>query len=643
MRHHSLYQARRAIARAGLAFVATVVVITATSVEAAPPAVAVDGAIESRDVTATMPALFVTATRVPQPFATLLADVTVIGADEIARSGADSLAELLQRQPGIEITQNGGRGGTSGIFVRGSNTNQTVVLVDGIRVSSSSSGTTALEALPLGQIDHIEILRGPASSLYGSDAIGGVVQIFTRRGEDGVHANANAGFGRYNTWEGGAGVSGGSGPWHGALQLSDARSDGFNAIVNPANVSYDPDRDGYRNGSVSANGSYDWAGGQKLTAQYFRSRLDAQYDGGDAFDDRTITTLESYGLASVNALAPWWTSRLTAGEGSDESVSKTGFGNFPFRTRQRQYAWQSEFDVASRLSQWNVTRALATLGVERREERITSDDAFAVTSRDTDAIFGSWQMVAGAHALQANLRHDDSTQFDSRMTGAIAYGYRLSPAWRVSASYGTAFKAPTFNDLYFPGFSNPDLVPERSKNIEGGVYWNGTHGGARFDASLVAYRNRLADMIVFICNPDFNCAPQNIEHATLTGATLSGSAAWHETTLRASLDLASPEDDDTGNLLPRRARRHASIGASQQVGAWQFGAEVVASSVRYEDAANLRRMGGYAIVNLTVEWALAHGVTLFVRAGNVFNKNYELVADYATGGAQWFGGVRWAI
>lgn len=636
MRYPGLHRARATAAHFSLASTFAAIACTAAAQNA-------DTAIEARDVTATMPALFVTATRIPQPFATLLADVTVIDAETIAGSGADSLAELLRRQPGIEIVQNGGRGGTSGIFIRGTNTNQTVVLVDGLRVSSSSTGTTALEAIPLGQIDHIEILRGPASSLYGSDAIGGVVQVFTRRGDDGLHANASAGFGRYSTWEGGAGVSGGSGALHGAVQVSGARSDGFNAIVNPANFSYDPDRDGYRNGSVSANGRYDWAQGQKLTAQYLRSRLDAQYDGGDAFDDRTITTLESYGVTSVNALTPTWTSRVELGQGSDESVSKTGVGDFPFRTRQRQYAWQNEFDLASRLSRWNVKRAVATLGVERREERITSNDAFAVTSRDTDAVFGAWQIVAGASALQANLRHDHATQFGGRTTGAVAYGYRLSPAWRVSASYGTAFKAPTFNDLYFPGFSNPDLVPEKSRNVEGGVYWNGSSGDAKFDASVIAYRNRLSEMIVFVCDADFNCAPRNIEHATLAGATLSGSAAWRDTTLRASLDLASPEDDDTGNLLPRRARRHASVGMSQRVGAWQFGAEVVASSARYDDAANLRRMGGYAIVNLTAQVSLAHGVTLFLRGDNMFDRNYELTADYATGGAQWFGGVRWAL
>jgi vitamin B12 transporter len=604
---------------------------------------AAPGATEARDVTVAMPPMFVTAARAPQPFATLLADVTVVDADTIARSGADSLAELLQRQPGIEITQNGGPGATSGLFMRGTNTNQVVVLVDGLRVSASSSGTTAIEAIPLADIDHIEILRGPASSIYGSDAIGGVVQVFTRKGGDGTHANASAGYGRYDTVNASAGVSGGGAHWRAALQVEGARSNGFNAIDNPANFSYDPDRDGYRSGSASANGSVDWAKGQTLSGQYFRSRMNAKFDGGDAFDDRTITTLESYGVTSVNALAPWWTSRLVAGLGSDDSLSKLGSGDFPFRTRQRQYTWQNEFDVHAPLASLGVTRAVATLGVERREEDVDTDEAFAVTSRDTNAVFGAWQMALGGHALQANLRHDDSTQFGSRTTGAIAWGYRFTPAWRATASYGTAFKAPSFNDLYFPGFSNPDLEPERSRNVEGGVYWNGAWGGATLDASLVAYRNRIDDLILFACDASFNCAPQNLERATITGATLTGSAAFGGTTLKASLDMASPRDADTGNLLPRRAHTHASVSALHRIGAWQLGAEVVASTHRFDDAANMARMGGYAVVNLTAEWTLAHGMTLALRANNVLDKHYELVADYATGGAQWFAGLRWAI
>jgi vitamin B12 transporter len=578
--------------------------------------------------------VFVTATRTAQPIIDLLADVTSIGQDEIARSGAQSLAELLQRQPGVEIVQNGGPGATSGVFLRGANTAQTLVLIDGMRVSSSTSGATALEAIPLSEIDHIEILRGPASSLYGADAIGGVIQVFTRSGSRGFGASASAGYGTYETSSLSAAVSGGNDRARFAVSAGARHSDGFNAIVNPANFSYDPDRDGYRGASVSANGSVTFAPEQEASAQYFRSRLDNQYDGGDSFDDRTITTLESWQVASRNRLASFWVSRLSAGEGSDDSVSKTGFGDFPFRTRQRQYAWQNDLTLPI---------GDLTLAYERREERVNGDSGFAVTSRNTDSGTAVYRFRYDAHALQANLRVDDSSQFGTRTTGALAYGYRISPAWRLTISGGTAFKPPTFNDLYFPGFSNPDLEPEKSRNVEGGVYWNAASGELRWETRAIAWYNRVRDLIVFECDANFNCAPQNVADATLKGVTLGADANWRDTRVTASLDLQSPTDDATGHLLPRRARSHGVVSVRQQAGPLTLGAEMVASSQRYDDAENTRRMGGYAIFNLIAEWPLSHGVTLFARADNVFDKNYELAADFSTGGARFFGGVRWRL
>jgi len=198
--------------------------------------------------------IVVTATRSPQRLLDLVADVTVIDADEIARGAGQGLVALLSRQPGVEIIQNGGPGSTSGVFLRGANAAQTLVLIDGMRVASASSGATALEAIPVEQIERIEILRGPASSLYGADAIGGVIQVFTRRGGARMAANASVGYGTFDSWSGAAGVSGGRGPLHGSVELAGRGSAGFNAIVNPANPSYDPDRDGYRNASVSAHG-----------------------------------------------------------------------------------------------------------------------------------------------------------------------------------------------------------------------------------------------------------------------------------------------------------------------------------------------------------------------------------------------------
>jgi vitamin B12 transporter len=562
--------------------------------------------------------------------------MTVIERDTIARAGVESLVELLQRQPGIEIIQNGGPGATSGVFLRGTNTAQTLVLIDGVRVSSSTTGTTALEAIPLEQIERIEILRGPASSLYGSDAIGGVIQVFTRRGSGAISVNGAAGYGTYKTWALAGGTSGIAGPLAFAVHLGGKRSDGFNAIVNPTNFSYDPDPDGYENESIGASGTLTFAPDQTLSARYFRNRLNNQFDAGDAFDDRTITTLETWQVDSRNRLAAFWTSRLSAAEGTDDSVSETGFGNFPFRTRQLQYTWLNDFTLPA---------GLLTIALERREERVDTDPPYAVTSRNTTSVTAIYQWRHEAHALQANVRHDDSSQYGGKTTGALAYGYRLSPEWRFIAGGGTAFKAPSFNDLYFPGFSNPFLQPETSRSFEAGAYWTRTFeiGGRSvgIDASAVAWRNQVRNLIVFQCDADFNCLPQNVDDATLTGVTFTAEARIAATTtLSGSLDLQSPENDTNGKQLPRRARQHGALAVTQQAGPVRLGLELIASSYRYDDAENLRRLAGYTSVNLTAEWPFAKGWTLYVRGDNVFDNPYQLAADYSNGGTRVFAGVR---
>ena len=576
----------------------------------------------------TIEPVFVTAARSPQPLAELIADVTTIGPEEITRAGAQSLGELLARVPGVEIAMNGGPGSTSSVFLRGANRGHTLVLIDGLRIGSSSDGATAFEAIPLEQIDHIEILRGPASSLYGADAIGGVIQIFTRKSEGALSANANAGYGTYGTGLASGGLSGGGGPWRFSLQAGARKSEGFNAIGNPANFSYNPDRDGYRDESGSGSVSFRVAEEQDLSAQFFRSRANAQFDGGLGFDDRTITTLTSYSVASRNRLASFWTSRLDAGEGDDDSVSQTGFGPSRFKTRQRQYAWQNDF---------TLPHGMLSVAFERREERIDSDANFPVSARNTNAAVGVWQWRDGPQAIQANLRRDDSSQFGGRTTGALAYGYVFGGGFRASASYGTAFKAPTFNDLYFPGFSNPGLRPETARNAEAAL----RYAAAGLAAGIVAYRNHVRDLIVFECDASFNCAPQNVANATLQGVTLELEVREGDLRVSASADFQRPVDAASGNLLPRRARRHATVAVAQSWSSFNIGAELIASSARFDDAANTRRMGGYAIVSVTADYMLGRGWTLFGRLDNALDKHYELVADYNTAGASVFAGVRY--
>jgi vitamin B12 transporter len=574
----------------------------------------------------------VTASRVPQPIAEALADITVIREDEILRSAVQSLPQLLQRQPGVEVTINGGPGGTSGVFIRGANSAQTLVLVDGLRVGSSSTGATSLEAIPLDQVERVEILRGPASSLYGADAIGGVIQVFTKRGGSGFSANASAGYGTYNTGNVNAGIRGSAGNVRYSLQGGATESDGFNAIVNPKNFGYNPDRDGYSTRNIGGGVAMDWAAGQSIELRGMRNRLDTQTDGGPNFDHRTITTLESYSAMSRNRLAPSWTSILTLGQGRDDSVSKSAFGDSPFETRQRQYAWQNDviLPVGS-----------LSLVLERREERLSTTNAFAVTERDTDSAGAVYQLRTGPWALQANVRRDDSSQYGGKTTGGIATGYAITQEWRLNASYSTGFKAPSFNDLYFPGFSNANLVPEEAKNFELGAYWQARSVGSRIEGRAVAYRNRVDNLIVFGCDADFNCRPNNVERATLEGVTLGLDWSLGTTRVAGTLDLQRPENDATGKLLPRRARRHGTLTLLQDAGPVTLGAEWIASSERFDKASNTVRMGGYGIANVTIDWRFARGWAAYIRGNNVFDRDYRLAADFSPGGATVIAGVRW--
>jgi len=582
----------------------------------------------------TLDPVVVTAARAAQPIADALADVTVIGADEILRSGVQSLAELLQRQPGVEIVQNGGPGSVSGALLRGANRGQTLVLIDGLRAGSSSAGSTSLEAIPLDQIDRIEILRGPASSLYGADAIGGVIQVFTKRPQGtSFTPNFSVGYGTYNTGAVSAGFAGTSGQVRYALQAGGRTSDGFNAIVNPDNYSFNPDRDGLSTANLSANLAWTWASGQELALQYFGNRLNSQFDGGAPyFDDRTITTVQAWSASSRNRVNDVWTSLLTAGQGSDNSESQSSYGNSTFKTTQRQYFWQND-----------LTLSIGALGVivERREEHLATDADFATTQRNTNSATGVYQMRVDAFSLQANLRRDDSSQYGGKTTGGIALGYKLSPAWRVTAGYSTGFKAPSFNDLYYPGYSNAGLVPETSRNVEVGAYWAAAAGELRWEARAIGYHNQVSQLIVFECDASFNCAPQNVDRATLEGATLGLDLSFRDTRLTASIDLQNPTDYATGKLLPRRARTHGAVQVLQQAGPVQLGLEFIASSLRYDDAADTVKMGGYGIVNLTAEWTFAKGFTLLLRGNNVFNKNYQLAADFATGGSTVYASLRW--
>ena len=592
-------------------------------------ALAAGAALVSSFLVHAQDAVVVTATRTPRIAAELLNDVSVISAEDIARSGQSSLADLLRSIPGVDVANNGGPGKVTSVFLRGANSAHTLVLVDGMRINSATVGATALEHIPLAQIDRIEVLRGPASSLYGADAIGGVIQIFTKAPKGPVKPTLDVGVGSYGTYSADAGWSGEVDGTLFGLQAGHYETAGFTAIKNPASSSFNPDADGYRNANFSGQVARRFGSDHEVGARVFYSDGLSHYDSSypsRGFDFRLAQTLSSSQLYSRNRLASNWQSVLRYGESEDSSTNITDAASRSlFRTRQGQLSWQNDIKLGDHV---------LIAGIERLNQKVDGDTSYVVSERVITSALAGFQGRFGDHRLQLNLRNDANSQFGNRTTGMAGYGYQLTPALRASASTGTGFNAPSFNQLYFPGYGVPTLRPEQALNREAALHFDNGND----QAGIVYYRNRVTDLIV---NTGPSFAPTNIGEAHLTGASLTYKGRLGNYQVRANLDLQDPKDAATGNLLPRRAKQHLSASLTRAFGRWTVGTELSASSERYDDAANTKRLGGYGIVNTYLDYAIEPNWSVMARFNNLFNKSYELVRDYGVPGANFFVALRY--
>lgn len=341
------------------------------------------------------PTVVVTATRQVTRINEQLSDVTVLERADLDDAGQSTVAEILSRQPGLEYASNGGPGASSSVYMRGgANARHTVVLIDGMRVGSASLGQFSWSRLPVSQIERIEILRGPASALYGSDAIGGVIQIFTRRGEGPTRANVEAGMGTYGTRSVSAGVAGGTAVFNYSVQATHTKTDGFSSRVGPT---YNPDRDGFENNSASANFAYQLAKGHEIGLNLFQSEGSNRYDGtGRTSNYRNDLNVLNYGLYLKNAFSESWTSTLRAGQSTDKSFDiKNAVASSRFRTIQEQYAWQN--DITTRAGRF-------LLAAERLRQQVDSSSAFTQNDRTIDSFIFGWNASLDAHRLQTTLR-----------------------------------------------------------------------------------------------------------------------------------------------------------------------------------------------------------------------------------------------
>ncbi|MFZ6773272.1 TonB-dependent receptor domain-containing protein [Undibacterium sp. SXout7W] len=582
--------------------------------------------------------VIVTAGRQAQAAKDVLADNVVITAEEIALSGAVSIVDLLQQQRGIEISRTGGPGNASSVFMRGGSNAQNVVLVDGVRIGSSTTGGATWSSIPLSQIDHIEIVYGPLSSLYGADAVGGVIQVFTKKGEGPIAPTVSAGFGTNNTRKLQAGVSGSvANNISFALSAGHDESDGFSATKPAAGpYSYNADKDGYTLDSVSGRLNWELSKGFDLGVHFLQSRLNAQFDSGPGYDDRNIQKLETvavYGKARINDI---WTTSLQVSQSSDKTKTDASYGKSNIETRQQAVTLQNDIRIGK-----DVLQLIA----ETRQEKVDTTTLALNGIRNTDSLAASYVFKQEAHLASASVRYDRSSVYGSNTTGSIAYGYRLNDALRVNASYGNSFRAPSFNELYYPGYGIDSNKPEKAKNAEIGLYFE--QGDT--ELSAVYYQNKATDLLVTanVCpvqqsTHPYGCA-YNVNKATMSGLTLGGAYHLGNFMLRGSLDLQDPKDDTTGLRLARRSKQHGTLAAEYALAKTKIGVETIFSGERFDDVANKKRLGGYNLLNLYASHEISHNLSVLARWNNVLDKDYELAKNYATPGSTLFVGLNYGF
>jgi vitamin B12 transporter len=566
-----------------------------------------------------MEQIMVTATRTAQTEDESLASVSVITREDIERLQAQSLQDVLRGVPGLTLSNSGGAGKATSLFMRGSESDHVLVLLDGMKLGSASNGALPFEHLPIEQIERIEIVRGPRSSLYGPEAIGGVIQIFTRRGGGELKSRYSLDLGSDNSRGGSLGLSGGGQRGWYSVDLALSDTDGFDVRRDVD----EPDKDGYRNESASLRGGYRFENGIEADFHALRADGENTYDG---FYNESESRQQVVGGSLRFAPADLWLLTLTGGRTWDELDSyKDGVYLTTFDTRRDSLSLQGDVELG-------IDRLL-TLGIDYQKDAVESSTDYAVNERNNRGYFLQYQGGISAHDLQFSLRRDDHKTFDKHTTGGVAWGYTLKPGLRLWTSYTTAFKVPSFNELYYPGYGNLDLNAEESTSLELGL-----QGGAGWgNWSLSAYQTRVDDLIAYDAAAS---SAVNINQARIRGIEAQIDADLGPWRTSTSLTLLDPRDDsggaNDGNLLPRRTRQSLRIDLDRTFGAYALGATLLAEGERYDDLANSQKLGGFATLDLRASYRINNAWLVRGRCENLFDKAYETAAYYNQSGRSFY-------
>lgn len=585
----------------------------------------------------------VTATRTEQNVGPALASTTVIDRAEIDRRQFQSLPQLLQGVPGLAIDSYGGLGKNASLFLRGAESDHLLVLIDGVRAGSPTVGLTAFQDLPTDQIERIEIVRGPRSSLYGSEAIGGVIQIFTRKsGKDGsIKPTLAVGAGSHSSYKVNGGVSGGTDKYWYSVNGTRLETAGFNSCSGQpfgatggggGCFAIEPDHDGYRNTSGSAQLGYRFDNGAEVEGNLLHAEGNNQFDG--TLQNRSTFVQQVIGGKLKFAPLDNWNITLRAGRSVDDSdnfLNKDFYSTF--NTQRVSASWQNDIRLAE--------GHLLTVGFDYYNDEISSTTDYAITSRDDKAGFAQYQFGLGGFEAVLAARYDENEQFGGHPTGSVALGYEFENDIRLSASWGTAFKAPSFNELYYPDYGDPHLAPEVSDTWEVGV--SGKQLGINW--AVNGYHTEVEQLITSVfstslCGPPYYYCAQNVDSARILGLEAQASTRLWDFDIAANLTLMDPQNTSDnanyGNVLARRPKNMFRLDVDRNLGPVRAGATVYGQGHSYDDAANQTDLAGFVTLALRASVDVYKGLTLEGRIANLLDKHYETARFYNQDGRNFF-------
>lgn len=586
-----------------------------------------------------LPQQVITATRNPQLLGSVLPHTTVISREDIERSQADDLVTLLAREAGLQRTQNGGIGTVSSVFLRGAPSLQTLVLIDGVpQNKQDASGAVSLEHVMLDHVERVEIVRGNVSAIYGSGAIGGVIQIFTKGGNREPSVALSAQLGPRASRKLAGSVSATLGNTVISADVARITTDGFSAIDTGQQVNANPDADGYKNTTGNLALTHRLSRDHSFGVKLMHAAGDSAHDNafGAPADIQTSTTRVNQ--ATVFSDNTWgnWRSRVSLSEQSDKSQYRDNGA----------YGSNDGFTTEATLLNWVNTVALgaqwrATAGLELQRQRVqTSSSVYTPydQQRNATAVFAGVEGTVGRGELQLNVRHD-KVGARQETTGYLGYGYPVTEAFKLIASSSSAFNAAPLGYLFAPGYGNPLLKPERARSAELGMQY-------QRDAHLLRatyFDTRVRDQLDY-SYPRF----ENIGRTSNSGIELSYQGRVGTADLRASLTQQDPVDETTGQALSRRARTMLSLGLSQSIGAWRVGADLRYSGERPDAYFDMNTFSSvkttleaYSVLDVSLSYRVSPEVLIKARLDNVSDQKYQTVYGYNQQPRSLYLGLTW--